>query len=186
MLSGRDEPQSQGYLWLEVAKGDSYLNFGCGIRSNRATDQVTTWWFITSRRVAVDLHLVEGRVPISRDALRDLIEPDPLFGQDQRADYRAELRRRIFGGADIERHLHLLRTVRNPRVGDRLDAELPQYLMDALPQLSDSALDAVYATYRNHARAELHRLTDQTLEAARIWRELRRGEDKARPITTTR
>jgi hypothetical protein len=42
MLSGRDEPQPQGYLWLEVAKGDSYLNFGCGIRVNRATDQVTS------------------------------------------------------------------------------------------------------------------------------------------------
>jgi len=42
MLSGRDEPQPQGYLWLEVAKGDSYLNFGCGIRANRASDQVTT------------------------------------------------------------------------------------------------------------------------------------------------
>ncbi len=34
-----------------------------------------------------------------------------------------------------------MRTVRSPRVGDRLDAELPQCLMDALPQLSDSALD---------------------------------------------
>ena len=207
MLSGRDEPQPQGYLWLEVAKGDSYLNFGCGIRANRATDQVTTWWFITSLRVGLNLHLVEGRVPISRDALRVLIEPGPLFGQEQRAEYRAELRRRIFGGADIEQHLHLLRTVRNPRVGDRLDAELPQYLMDALPQLSDSALDdaaqpledleehrrnvaelartaealdAVYATYRNYARAELHRLADRTLEAARISRERRRAEDKAR------
>lgn len=207
MLSGRDEPQPQGYLWLEVTKGDSYLNFGCGIRANRASDQVTTWWFITSHRVGLDLNLVEGRVPISRDALRVLIEPDPLFGQEQRAEYRAELRRRIFGGADIEQHLHLLRTVRNPRVGDRLDAELPQYLMDALPQLSDSALDdaaqpledleehrrnvaelartaealdAVYATYRNYTRAELHRLTDRTFEAVRICRELRRGEDKAR------
>jgi hypothetical protein len=29
MLSGREEPQPQGYLWLEVAKGDAYLNFGC-------------------------------------------------------------------------------------------------------------------------------------------------------------
>jgi hypothetical protein len=207
MLSGRDEPQPQGYLWLEVAKGDSYLNFGCGIRANRATDQVTTWWFITSRRIGLDLHLVEGRVPVSRDALRVLLEPDPLFGQDQRADYRAELRRRIFGGADIEQHLHLLRTVRSPRVGDRLDAELPQYLMDALPQLSDSALDdaaqpledleehrrnvaelartaealdAVYAMYQNYARAELHNLADRTLEAARMCRELRRSEDKAR------
>jgi hypothetical protein len=56
-----------------VAKGDSYINFGCGIRANRATDQVTTWWFITSRRIGLDLHLVEGRVPVSRDALRVLL-----------------------------------------------------------------------------------------------------------------
>jgi energy-coupling factor transporter ATP-binding protein EcfA2 len=68
MLSGRDEPHTQGYLWLEVAKGDAYLNFGCGIRANRATDQVATWWFITSRRIGLDLHLVEGRVPeMARD-----------------------------------------------------------------------------------------------------------------------
>jgi hypothetical protein len=207
MLSGRDEPHPQGYLWLEVAKGDAYLNFGCGIRANRATDQVATWWFITSRRIGLDLHLVEGRLPVSRDALRILIEPDSLFGQEQRADYRAELRRRIFGGADIEQHLHLLRTVRNPRVGDRLDAELPEYLKDALPQLSDSALDdaaqpledleehrrnvvelrrtaealdAIHATYRNYAPAELHRLADRALEGARISREFRRGEERAR------
>jgi energy-coupling factor transporter ATP-binding protein EcfA2 len=94
MLSGRDEPHPQGYLWLEVAKGDAYLNFGFGIRANRSTDQVATWWFITSRRIGHDLHLVEGRVPASRDALRILIEPDSLFGQEQRADYRAELRSR--------------------------------------------------------------------------------------------
>jgi hypothetical protein len=35
MLAGREEAQAQGYLWLEVAKGDSYLTFGCGIRANR-------------------------------------------------------------------------------------------------------------------------------------------------------
>ncbi len=207
MLSGRDEAQPQGYLWLEVAKGESTLSFGCGIRANRATDQVTTWWFITSRRPGIDLPLVEGRVPVSREALRAAIEPDPLFGHEQRADYRTELRRRLFSGADIEQHLHLLRIVRNPRVGDRLDAELPQYLQDALPQLSDAALDdaaqpledleehrrnvadlrrtadvldALYATYRNYARTELHRLADRTLEAARISRERRRDEEKAR------
>ncbi|MBW4052946.1 MAG: TIGR02680 family protein [Proteobacteria bacterium] len=206
MLSGREEPQPQGYLWLEVAKGESYLSFGCGIRASRATDQVTTWWFITSRRPGIDLSLVEGRVPVSREALRAAIAPDLLFGHEQRAGYRAELRRRLFGGADIEQHLHLLRIVRNPRVGDRLDAELPQYLQDALPQLSDAALDdaaqpledleehrrnvadlrrtadtlnALDATYRNYARTELHRLADGTFEAARISRERRRDEEKA-------
>jgi uncharacterized protein (TIGR02680 family) len=139
--------------------------------------------------------------------LRAAIEPDPLFGHEQRADYRTELRRRLFGGTDIEQHLHLLRIVRNPRVGDRLDAELPQYLQDALPQLSDAALDdaaqpledleehrrnvadlgrtadaldALYATYRNYARTELHRLADRTLETVRISRECRRVEEKAR------
>lgn len=207
MLSGREGPQPQGYLWLEVAKGESYLSFGCGIRASRATDQVTTWWFITSRRPGIDFSLVEGRVPVSREALRAAIAPDLLFGHEQRADYRAELRKRLFGGADIEQHLHLLRIVRNPRVGDRLDSELPQYLQDALPQLSDAALDdaaqpledleehrrnvadlrrtadtlnALDATYSNYARTELHRLADGTFDAARISRERRRDEEKAR------
>ncbi|HEX6999550.1 MAG TPA: hypothetical protein VF322_15530 [Gammaproteobacteria bacterium] len=115
MLSGREEPQPQGYLWLEVAKGAEHLSFGCGIRANRSTDQVATWWFITSRRPGIDLQLVEGRVPISREALRAAIAPDVVYGEDQRPAYRAELRRRLFGGADVEQHLHLLRIVRNPR-----------------------------------------------------------------------
>ncbi|MHB1872661.1 MAG: TIGR02680 family protein [Steroidobacteraceae bacterium] len=211
MLSGRDEPQPQGYLWLEVAMGDSYLTFGCGIRASRSAEQVTTWWFITSRRPGLELHLVDGRVPLSREALRAAIGSDPVYGQEQRSDYRAELRRRLFGGADIEQHLHLLRIVRNPRVGDRLDAELPQYLQDALPQLSEAALDdaaqpledleehrknvtelgrtaealrAMFSAYRNYARTELHRLTDRTHDAARLCRDRRGDEEKARRAHT--
>lgn len=207
MLSGRDEAQPVGYLWLEVAKGDQYLSFGCGIRANRSTDQVTTWWFVTSHRPGIDFQLVEGRVPVSRDGLKTLIEPDLVLGQDQRPQYRAELRKRLFGGADIDQHLHLLRVVRSPRVGDRLDAELPQYLHDALPQLSDGALDdaaqpledleehrrnvtdlertattldAVYATYRNYARTELHRSADGTANAVRLARDARRKEEESR------
>jgi hypothetical protein len=40
MLSGRDEQQPQGYLWLELANGDDHLTFGCGIKANRSTDKV--------------------------------------------------------------------------------------------------------------------------------------------------
>jgi hypothetical protein len=50
MLNGRDEPQPQGYLWVEFANGDEHLTCGCGIRANRSTGRVTTWWFITERR----------------------------------------------------------------------------------------------------------------------------------------
>src|SRR5690606_7826261 len=146
-------------------------------------------------------------VPVNRDALRALIEPDPVFRHEERTRYREELRKRLFGGADIEQHLHLLRIVRNPRVGDRLDAELAQYLGDALPQLSDAALDdaaqpledleehrknvadlgqtadaldAIYTTYRNYARTELHRFAERTLDAVRHYREQRRREEEAR------
>ena len=203
MLSGRDEPQPQGYLWLELRNGDEYLSFGCGIRANRSTERVSTWWFITPRRPGIDLHLVEGRVPLNADALRVVIEPGAVYGHDQRAAYRAELRSRLFGGADLEQHLHLLRIVRNPRVGDRLDAELPRYLEDALPQLSEAALEnaaqpledleehrrnvsdlqitadtltALRGVYGNYARTELHRIATRMIELSAGRDRLHRAE----------
>ncbi len=41
----------------------------------------------------------------------------------------------------LDQHFRLLHVVRNPRVGDRIDTDLPAYLDDALPQLSEAALD---------------------------------------------
>ncbi len=75
ILSGRAEPQPQEYLWPRLQRG-TLTSTSDAVRATRATDQVTTWWFITSRRIGFDLHLVEGRVPVSRDALRVLLEPD--------------------------------------------------------------------------------------------------------------
>jgi len=205
MLSGRDEAQPQGYLWIELAHGDSTLTFGCGIRANRSTERVTTWWFITEKRPGIDLHLVEGRVPLTADKLRAVIEPGVVYSHDQRAAYRDDLCRRLFGGADLDQHLHLLRIVRNPRVGDRLDADLPQYLEDALPQLSEAALDdaakpledleehrrnvadlsrtaealtAIQDVYRSYARTELHRIAADVLDAVRHHDRRKRAETR--------
>ena len=55
MLSGRDEAQPTGYLWLEMARGDEHLAFGCGIKANRNADSVNHWWFVTDRRPGIDL-----------------------------------------------------------------------------------------------------------------------------------
>ena len=74
MLDGRDDPQPVGYLWLEFERDGRYLACGCGIKANRSSDNVTTWWFITERRPAIDLHLVEGGTALSADALRGLVE----------------------------------------------------------------------------------------------------------------
>lgn len=197
MLSGRDEQQPVGYLWIELRRGGQddpdaeHLAFGCGIRANRSTDRVTTWWFITDRRPGIDVALVEGRVPLSVDALRVALEPGAVFTAEQRGGYRTELRNRLYGGADLDQHIRLLHVVRSPRVGDRIDLDLPRYLEDALPQLSEAALDdaaqpledleehrrnvedlartattldALEALYGNYARGELRRRADLALE----------------------
>ena len=140
MLSGREDPQPIGYLWVEFAMGDEYLTCGCGIRANRSSDTVLTWWWITPRRPGVDLDLVQDSRPLSAEGLRALIGSDAVFRQEDRKAYREEVRRRLFGGAEIDQHIRLLHVVRSPRVGDRIDQELPSYLHDALPQLSEAAL----------------------------------------------
>lgn len=140
MLSGRDDPQPIGYLWVEFARGGEHLTCGCGIKASRSTDNVAIWWWVTSRRVRVDLDLVQDRRPLSAEALRAVLSPDPVFRQEDRRLYREEVRRRLYGGADIEQHIRLLHTVRSPRVGDRIDLELASHLNDSLPQLSEAAL----------------------------------------------
>ncbi len=182
MLSGRDDPQPIGYLWVEMSRGEDHLAFGCGIKANRSSDTVNTWWWVTSRRPSIDLALVEDNHPLSAETLRAALAPDPVFRQEQRSQYRLEVRNRLFGGADIDQHIRLLHVVRNPRVGDRIDVDLPRHLHDALPQLSETALldaaqplddleehrrnvgeltstsstlDALGVTYANYARGEL-------------------------------
>lgn len=184
MLAGRDDAQPIGYLWLEVERAGAYLCFGCGIKANRAADTVSTWWFVTGRRPGVDFGLVEDDRPLTLEGLRRTLEGDPVFRHDQRASYRSEIRNRLYGGADLDQHLRLLHIVRNPRVGDRIDLDLPQHLEDALPQLSEAALadaaqpldeleehrrnvtelgrtaatlESLLAVYADYARAELQR-----------------------------
>ncbi|HEX6424962.1 MAG TPA: SbcC/MukB-like Walker B domain-containing protein, partial [Acidimicrobiales bacterium] len=194
-------------LWIELRCADRYLTCGCGIRANRSTDRVTTWWFVTDRRPGVDLALVEARTPLGADALRATLGPNAVFAHDQRAAYRAEVRSRLYGGADLDQHLRLLHVVRNPRVGDRIDLDLPTYLTDALPQLSDAALDdaaqpledleehrrnvedltrtagaldALDAVYRAYARAELHQRAGGLAGLVNDHRARQRAETRAR------
>lgn len=209
MLSGREEQQPVGYLWIEFARGYEHLTCGCGIRANRSTERVNTWWFVTSRRPGIDVALVENRTPLAVDALRAALGSEDVFTSDQRPAYRAEVRRRLYGGQDLEQHLRLLHVVRNPRVGDRVDLDLANYLQDALPQLSEgalddaaqpledleehrrnvedltrtaSALDGLDAVYRNYARTELYLRTgeaDGLVEALRT-REREEADVRAR------
>ena len=140
MLSGRDDAQPVGYLWIEFQRRGEFVVCGCGIKANRQSDTVSTWWFITSKRPGVDVHLVVGDQPLSADALRAELDGDEVFGDRRRSDYRRAVQQRLFGGAPIDQHIGLIHVVRSPRVGDRIDIELPEHLVEALPQLSEQAL----------------------------------------------
>lgn len=140
MLNGRDDAQPVGYLWIEFERRGEFLVCGCGIKASRSSDTVTTWWFITSKRPGIDFRLVEQNIPLPAEGLRAALNGDQVFNHRQRRDYRAEVERCLFDGAPIDQHIGLINVVRNPRVGDRIDVELPQHLIDALPQLSEQAL----------------------------------------------
>ncbi len=141
MLSGRDDPQPIGYLWIEFECGGEFLTCGCGIKANRQSDTVTTWWFVTAKRPGLDFNLVAGgNMPLSADGLRAALDDGEVYSERQRRDYRHQIEHRLFGGASIDQHIGLIHVVRSPRVGDRIDVELPQHLTDALPQLSEEAL----------------------------------------------
>ena len=141
MLNGRDDAQPVGYLWIEFERAGRFLVCGCGIKANRQSDTVRTWWFVTEKRPGIDFPLVErGGVPLSATRLRAILEPDEVFGERRRKDYRRVIEQRLFGGASISQHIRLIDRVRTPRVGDRIDVDLPAYLVAALPQLSEQAL----------------------------------------------
>jgi energy-coupling factor transporter ATP-binding protein EcfA2 len=209
MLSGRDEQQPVGYLWLELRRGADHVTCGCGIKANRSTDRVTTWWFLTDRRPGIDLALVENRTPLGADALRATLGAGAVFAHDQRGAYRDQVRQRLYGGADLDQHIRLLHVVRNPRVGDRIDLDLPTYLEDALPQLSETALDdaaqpledleehrrnvedltrtvtaldALDTVYRGYARAELHRRAGEARRLVDEHRRRQAHESRARQL----
>ena len=140
MLSGRDDAQPVGYLWIEFERRDEFLVCGCGIRATRSSDNVSTWWFVTSKRPGIDLSLVTGKTPLSADGLRAALDGDEVFGDRRRNEYRRAVRQRLFGGASIDQHIGLIHVVRSPRVGDRIDVDLPEHLVEALPHLSEQAL----------------------------------------------
>jgi uncharacterized protein (TIGR02680 family) len=140
MLADRSDPQPVGYLWIEFERAGRYLTCGCGIKANRQSDTVTTWWFVAERRPGIDLHLAEGGTALSAEALRAQLDGEEVFSDARRREYRTEVERRLFGGVSIDQHIGLINVVRSPRVGDRIDVDLPNHLRDALPKLSEQAL----------------------------------------------
>ena len=219
MLDARDPAQTQpvGYLWIEFARADQVLTLGCGIRANRNAQHVDTWWFVTPQRLAAsDANAAPGTVPVTagdtaltRDQLRQALSGSDsrVFTHNQRGDFRSEVRRRLFGGADIAEHIELLNKLRDPRIGDAIDNKLAEFLARAMPSLSEqavstaaeplqkledhrrdlaqlertrNAVDAVLERYGAYCSSNLRQRRDIAASTHQVWRHRARSRDTAR------
>lgn len=68
MLSGRDDAQPIGYLWIDFERNGEFLVCGCGIKANRQSDSVSTWWFITGNGPASTCTSLTRRAVVGRRA----------------------------------------------------------------------------------------------------------------------
>ncbi len=148
MTAGRDEGDHVGYVWLELrlldADGDESFNtLGAGLKASTRTGKANAWYFVTDRRVGIDLALDVDREPLSVDKLRAELGDDAVV--ESSAEHRRRVGRLLFGLHDDGRFtnlLHLLHQLRDPNVGNRVEeGHLAQLLSDALPPLDDRFLD---------------------------------------------
>lgn len=168
MKAGAGEGTNRvGYLWAELRRpavpdpasapdspgttankgGFEHLTIGAYLRYSRSTGEVKVHYFTTPLRVGPELPLMSpAREPLPREELMERIGADRVTAP---AEHRTRIAQTVFGlGGEraAERYnglLQLLHTLRSPDVGNRIEeGRLPQILTDALPPLSEQALDA--------------------------------------------
>lgn len=139
--------QRTGYVWLELARpadgGAEHITIGCGARASAQRD-ATSWFFVTDRRVGVDLDLAPGGEPLVRKRLAEELGADAVF--DTAESYRQAVDRALFGvGPDRHRKLvQLIRVLRRPQLAGKLDPDLlSAVLAEGLPAVSPRVLDDV-------------------------------------------
>jgi len=182
-----------GYLWLELerelttdespAGGHEHLTLGAYIKFSQSTGDAKVWYFTTPLRVGQDLVLLSSaREALSRDQLTALVGADRITESSE--THRDRVRAAVYGltgESGRERFsglMQLMHTLRSPDVGNRIEeGRLPQILSDALPPLSEAALnmageqlDGLSETRAGQERLELaHRHVNTFLGTYRCY-----------------
>lgn len=147
MTDQRPDGHHVGYVWLELRCVDDddevrFQTLGAGLKASTSTGKADSWFFITTRRVGVDVHLDVAGECLSIEKLKDTLGEDAVTASG--AEHRRRVARRVFGLSDEARYenlLHLLHRLRDPNIGNRVDAgELADVLSDALPPVDDRIL----------------------------------------------
>ncbi len=147
MTDGRPNGNHVGYLWLELRclhpDGTStFQTLGAGLKASTATRRHDSWFFITDRRPGVDLDLEAAGECLSAERLKEALGDDAVTTSG--TEHRRRVGRRIFGLVDEARYrnlLHLLHRLRDPNIGNRVEAgELASVLSEALPPIDERVL----------------------------------------------
>lgn len=187
-----------GYVWVELGRSSEaepeYLTLGAGLKARRSDTRVESWFFITSRRVDLDLHpLDEQRRPLERRRLEEVLgDQGAVF--DRKLEYRAEVNRRLFG-LGTEQYDALIETLiqlRKPQLSKQLNPEqLSKILTAGLPPLNR---DVVGRLGEGFARLDRHRAQrdewERVLHAVegfrQVYRRYARLHVAARALAMTR
>jgi uncharacterized protein (TIGR02680 family) len=169
MTDGRPDGNHLGYVWLELRCGDAFLTLGAGLKASTAARRSDCWFFITDKRVGVDLDFDVAGECLSIERLRGVVGEEAVTQSG--AEHRRRVGRQLFGLFDEARYrnlLHLLHRLRDPNIGNRVEAgELANVLTDALPPVDDRVLLAAASHFD-----DLDTIRDQVERASKTARAL--------------
>lgn len=142
MTDGRPNGNHVGYVWLELRCGDEYCTLGAGLKASTAAARTDCWFFVTDQRVGRGLDLEAAGECLSPERLRAAVGDEAVTTSG--AEHRRRVGRRLFGLFDEARYanlVHLLHRLRDPNIGNRVEAgELAAVLSDALPPVDERVL----------------------------------------------
>ena len=158
LLLGGRYPDRLGYTWLELGRlapgterGEEYVTLGCGLSAAAGRGLVGRWFFITSKRIGRDLHLVTGAgQALSRERLGEALGESGIVYSTASA-YREGVDQALFrlGKARYEALVNLLIQLRQPQLSRQLDeARLSEALSQALPPLAPNLIADVADAFR--------------------------------------
>lgn len=156
LLDGYEGQARTGYIWVEFGRvnddGETEsLTCGVGLRATQSARAATAWFFTTPLRVGDGLELEGDGGPLSRGQLEAVVEADGLGHVFEKAEqYREHVGKTLFGlpSEQYDDLLRLIYWLRQPQVGEDIDPKrLAEQLVNALPQLDDTALRAAGDTF---------------------------------------
>jgi len=151
------QPERLGYTWIEFGRVDEdgeerFCTLGCGLKAVSGRGIARHWYFVTSRRVGVDLALVDATgTALARDRLADALG-DQGTVYDRARDYRRAVDETLFSFGE-QRYgalVDLLIQLRQPQLSKRPNEKaLSDALTQALPPLDQAVIADVAEAFRS-------------------------------------